>query len=429
MAVTRSVPRILAELPRLPHGAMRDGTAGRILAAGLQLFARNGYHGTSIRLIGEAIELKPPNLYAYFKSKEHLLAELVRVGHEEHLAQLRRAVIAAGGAPIDQIRELVRAHVRTHAEYPMLASVANSEMHALSPDLVAPSLVLRSRVGGDVRRRRRPRHRARRVRSARSLGHGGGDRRHGHARGALVSAGPWFNGRSSRRRARGAGAADVGRGRGTMMRSTMQDGELSVAAILRHGEAIYGDSEVATLEDGWVRRARFATVAGRARRLAAALQRLGVGPGDRVGSFSWNTQEHLEAYLAVPSIGAVLHTINIRLHPDEVAYLVNHARDRIVLVDACLVPTLAQAARRFEAVERIVVVGGGDATLLGDVLRYEDLLAAAPPALRSGRRSTSGRRRSCVTRAAPPGGPRASSTATARPGCTRCRCARARRWR
>jgi AcrR family transcriptional regulator len=144
MAVTRSVPRILAELPKLPPGAMRDGTAGRILAAGLQLFARNGYHGTSIRLIGEAIELKPPNLYAYFKSKEHLLAELIRVGHEEHHAQLRRAVIAAGGAPIDQIRELVRAHVRTHAEYPMLASVANSEMHALSPDLVAPSLVLRS---------------------------------------------------------------------------------------------------------------------------------------------------------------------------------------------------------------------------------------------------------------------------------------------
>jgi AcrR family transcriptional regulator len=144
MALPRTVPRILAELPKLPPGAMRDGTAGRILGAGLLLFARNGYHGTSIRQIGEELELKPPNLYAYFKSKEHLLAELVRLGHAEHHAQLRRALIEAGGGPIDQVRALVRAHVRTHAEYPMLACVANSEMHALSPDLVAPSLVLRT---------------------------------------------------------------------------------------------------------------------------------------------------------------------------------------------------------------------------------------------------------------------------------------------
>lgn len=156
MAVTRSVPRILAELPKLPPGAMRDGTAGRILAAGLMLFAQNGYHGTSIRQIGDELELKPPNLYAYFKSKEHLLAELVRVGHEEHHGALRKALIESDGGPIDQICALVRAHVRMHAEYPMLAVVANAEMHALSADLVAPSLVLRSEseaMFGDVVRR------------------------------------------------------------------------------------------------------------------------------------------------------------------------------------------------------------------------------------------------------------------------------------
>lgn len=144
MALSRAVPRILAELPRLPPGATRDGTAGRILAAGLALFARHGYHGTSIRQIGEELELKPPNLYAYFASKEHLLAELVRVGHAEHHARLRTALIEAGGGPIDQLRALVRAHVRMHAEYPLLATVANNEMHALSPDLVAPSLALRT---------------------------------------------------------------------------------------------------------------------------------------------------------------------------------------------------------------------------------------------------------------------------------------------
>jgi AcrR family transcriptional regulator len=108
------------------------------------LFARHGYHGTSIRQIGEELDLQPPNLYAYFESKEHLLAELVRLGHAEHHAQLRRALIECGGGPVEQVRALVRAHVRTHAEYPMLATVANSEMHALSPDLVAPSLALRT---------------------------------------------------------------------------------------------------------------------------------------------------------------------------------------------------------------------------------------------------------------------------------------------
>ena len=144
MAISRSVPRILSELPRLPPQAERDGTAGRILAAGLLLFARKGYYGTSIRDIGDELELKPANLYAYFKSKEHLLAELVRIGHEEHHAQLRQALIESPPGPAEQVRSLVRAHVRLHAEYAMLATVANTEMHVLSGDLAAPARVLRN---------------------------------------------------------------------------------------------------------------------------------------------------------------------------------------------------------------------------------------------------------------------------------------------
>jgi AcrR family transcriptional regulator len=144
MGAPRSTPRIVAELPKLPPSAMRDGTAGRILGAALLLFARNGYHGTSIRQIGDEVGLTPPILYAYFESKEHVLAELVRVGHAVHHAALRRALIDAEGGPIEQIRALVLAHVRMHAEYPMLASVANGEMHALSAELVAPSLALRT---------------------------------------------------------------------------------------------------------------------------------------------------------------------------------------------------------------------------------------------------------------------------------------------
>jgi AcrR family transcriptional regulator len=144
MPRSRHVPRIQAELPRLPTAAMRDGTAGRILAAGLLLFARKGYYGTSIRDIGDELGLKPANLYAYFKSKEHLLAELVRVGHEEHHGALRSALIGSGAGPVEQVGALVRAHVRTHAEYPLLATVANAEMHVLSPELAAPAQVLRA---------------------------------------------------------------------------------------------------------------------------------------------------------------------------------------------------------------------------------------------------------------------------------------------
>src|SRR6266852_1207034 len=163
------------------------------------------------------------------------------------------------------------------------------------------------------------------------------------------------------------------------MLSTMQDRPLTIAALFAHGRTIHAGSEVVTCEGDGVRRARFAEVAERAERLAAALRRLGVRPGDRVATFSWNTQEHLEVYLAVPCMGAVLHTLNIRLFPEQLVYVANHAEDRIVLVDDSLVPLLAKVAPELRTVERFVVVGGGDAAALGDVLRYEEVLAAERP--------------------------------------------------
>jgi AcrR family transcriptional regulator len=135
--------RLRADLPNLPPAAMRDGTAGRVLAAALLLFARRGYNGTSIRDIGNEIGLTSANLYAYFQSKEQLLAELVYLGHSEHHSWLRKAVVDAAGGPVAQARAFVRAHVKLHAEYAMLCVVANNEMHALSPEAVAPSLALR----------------------------------------------------------------------------------------------------------------------------------------------------------------------------------------------------------------------------------------------------------------------------------------------
>src|SRR5262245_66172219 len=101
------------------------------------------------------------------------------------------------------------------------------------------------------------------------------------------------------------------------MLSTMQDHPLTVGALFAHGRRIHARSEVITLEGTGVRRASFADVGERAERLAAAIARLGVRPGDRVGTFCWNTQAHLEAYLAVPAMGAVLHTLNIRLFPGQ----------------------------------------------------------------------------------------------------------------
>ncbi|HEV8627548.1 MAG TPA: AMP-binding protein, partial [Acidimicrobiia bacterium] len=109
------------------------------------------------------------------------------------------------------------------------------------------------------------------------------------------------------------------------MLSTMQDFPLTITHVFRHGRSVFGESEVVTFEGESCRRASFAQVAERADRLASALRRLGIREGDRVGTFAWNTQEHLEAYLAVPSMGAVLHTLNLRLFPEQLTYITNHA--------------------------------------------------------------------------------------------------------
>ena len=161
------------------------------------------------------------------------------------------------------------------------------------------------------------------------------------------------------------------------MLSTMQDFPLTITHIFRHGRSVFGESEVVTFEGESCRRATFAQVAERADRLASALTRLGIQEGDRVGTFAWNTQEHLEAYLAVPSMGAVLHTLNLRLFPDQLTYITNHAEDRVILVDATVIPLLARVASELKTVEQFVVIGDGDTSGLGsNVLSYEDLLAA-----------------------------------------------------
>ena len=158
----------------------------------------------------------------------------------------------------------------------------------------------------------------------------------------------------------------------------MQDWPLTITALFKHGARIYSDSTVATYEGDHVRRASFGEIAARVERLAAALQRLGIKRGDRVATFCWNTQEHQEVYLAAPSMGAVLHALNIRLFPEQLAYVINHAADRIILVDDSLAPLLAKIKDKLETVEHLILIGDGEAAeeLGTDVLRYEELLAA-----------------------------------------------------
>ena len=109
------------------------------------------------------------------------------------------------------------------------------------------------------------------------------------------------------------------------MHSTMQEHDLLVSDILRYGADVYGTQRVVTYSPEGNRTATFRDVAENAARLASALHGLGISEGDRVGTLAWNTQEHLEAYFAVPGAGAVLHTLNMRLSTDQLEFIVNQA--------------------------------------------------------------------------------------------------------
>lgn len=163
------------------------------------------------------------------------------------------------------------------------------------------------------------------------------------------------------------------------MRSTMQEGPLLISNILRHGQNVHGESQVVTVEADGYQTASFTNVGRRSEQLAAALSRIGVEPGDRVGTFCWNNQRHLEAYLAVPSMGAVLHTLNIRLFPEQLAFVVNHAEDKVIIVDASLVPLLSKVADELKTVETYIVAGSGDIGPFSAAHSYEDLVGAEEP--------------------------------------------------
>lgn len=167
------------------------------------------------------------------------------------------------------------------------------------------------------------------------------------------------------------------------MKSTMQDVPLTVRSIVRHASSIHPDSEIITAADNGYRRTTYGQLGRRVNQLANALRGLDIVADERIATFQWNNQEHLEAYCAVPSMGAVLHTLNIRLTPEQLGYIADHADDRVVITDASLSPILARALPAMPSVHTVIVAGKGDLEPLEAsgkvVLSYDDLVGAQDP--------------------------------------------------
>src|SRR6266704_568475 len=167
------------------------------------------------------------------------------------------------------------------------------------------------------------------------------------------------------------------------MDATMQHHPLRISDLFEHGERIHAGATVTDYEDGVLVHRTFAEVADESRRLATALAALGVGRGDVVATLCWNSSHHIAAYFAVPGMGAVLHTLNLRLHSSQLSYIAQHAEDQAVLVDADLLPLLLEFLTEVPSVRHVVCTGELDLGSLNvegvTFHRYVDLIAAAEP--------------------------------------------------
>lgn len=166
------------------------------------------------------------------------------------------------------------------------------------------------------------------------------------------------------------------------MKSTMQHVPLAVSRLLEQGSRYHARSSVATWTGAGTRTFTYGQVGARSAQLAHALRGLGIDADQRVGTFMFNNNEHLEAYLAVPSMGAVLHTLNIRLFPEQVCYIATHAEDHVIIVDGPLVPLLSKLLPEMPTVRHVIVTGGADGSAMEGpnvhVHAYEELLAGQP---------------------------------------------------
>jgi fatty-acyl-CoA synthase len=161
-----------------------------------------------------------------------------------------------------------------------------------------------------------------------------------------------------------------------MLDGRMMDFPLTVTHLLDRSKALFPRREIVTRRpDKSLVRSSWGELHGRVSRLANALGRLGVKPGDRVATLCWNHREHLEAYLGVPAYGAVIHTLNLRLHPDEIGYIARHAEDSVVIVDHSLLPLFEKFRGKVPSIRHVIVVPDSGPAPDG-TLDYEALLAA-----------------------------------------------------
>jgi fatty-acyl-CoA synthase len=164
------------------------------------------------------------------------------------------------------------------------------------------------------------------------------------------------------------------------MRGLMQDVPLTIEMALRRAETVGAGTPIVSVEPSGVHRTSWGEVAERARRLSSVLDELGVAEGETVGTFAWNTRHHLELYLGVPTAGRVLHTVNVRLSEDDIVYVIEHARDRALFVDASLTAMLAPLRSRLTVPQIVIIDDGGEIDpALADCPRLEALLAGASP--------------------------------------------------
>src|SRR5947207_875496 len=171
----------------------------------------------------------------------------------------------------------------------------------------------------------------------------------------------------------------AGNGSDQMLNGLMQDDfPLTLQYIRRRMVTCSPQAEVVTLTaPETMQRATYGELGGRIDRLAHALRKLGVQQGDRVGTFAWNNQRHFELYFGIPCVGAVLHTLNIRLFEEQLCYIVNHAQDKVIFIDDSLVPQLEKLAPSFEHVEHFVGMGEGGCGWLPNALSDEELIEDA----------------------------------------------------
>jgi len=167
------------------------------------------------------------------------------------------------------------------------------------------------------------------------------------------------------------------------MDSTMQDVPLTITTIMRYACTVHGDRRVTTATGDGYRHITYRELGEQAARLANALRRIGITGDQRVATFMWNNAEHLAAYVAIPSMGAVMHTLNIRLSPEQIAFIANEAEDQVIIANMSAASQLATVLPSLETVHTVIAVGDGDVDVLTasgkTVLRYDEILAAESP--------------------------------------------------